>query len=91
MHVNYTKYDIYCHQFFLICSIVIVNRDIVSPTLNVNPTLFVIPCVFLGGNIDLQCCSYYHLSSDFSFKFKSSMTIFHHKLLPREDRVLANE
>jgi hypothetical protein len=31
------------------CSILIVNRGIVSPTLNVNPTLFVIPCEMFGG------------------------------------------
>ena len=42
----------------------------VSPTLNVNPTLFVIPCNFFGGG---------GLPSDFSSKFQSSMTIFHHK------------
>ena len=40
-----------------------------SPTLNVNPTLFVIPCNFLfffvGGEIlDLQCCNYHHLPND---------------------------
>jgi hypothetical protein len=29
--------------------------------------------------------------SDFSSKFQSSMTIFHHKLLTREGRILANE
>ena len=62
----------------------------VSPTLNVNPTLFVIPCNF-GRFIDLQCCDYCHLPSDFSSKFQSSMTIFHHKLLTREGKVLANE
>ena len=35
------------------CSILIVNRGIVSPTLNVNPTLFVDLGYFLGGLIDL--------------------------------------
>jgi hypothetical protein len=42
------------------------------------------------GIIDSQCCNYYHLPSDFSSKFQSFMTIFHHKLLTREVRVLAN-
>ena len=30
---NYTKYDIMCHQFSLSCSTLIVNRNVVSPTL----------------------------------------------------------
>ena len=58
-------------------------------TLNINPTLLVICCKF-SGIIDLQCCNYCHLPSDFSFKFQSSMTIFHPKLLTREGWVLAN-
>ena len=41
--LSYTKYGIQCHQFELSCSILNVNHSIVSPTLNVNPTLFVIP------------------------------------------------
>ena len=56
-------------------------------------TLNVIPYVFGGrggGIIDLQWCNYYHLPSDFSSNFQSSMTIFHRKLLTREGRVLAN-
>ena len=36
------------------------NRSIVSPTLNVDPTLFVIPCKMFGGIIDLQCCKNCH-------------------------------
>ena len=43
--------------------------------------------LFLGGGggvIDLQCCNYCHLWSDFSSKFKSSMTILHHKLLTKK-------
>ena len=57
------------------CSTLIVHRNLVSPTLNVHPTLFVIPC---------------HLESVFSSKFQSSMTICHHKLIIGEGRVLAN-
>ena len=34
------------------CSILIVNRGVVSNTLNVNPTLFVIPCKLFLGIID---------------------------------------
>ena len=41
LEVVYTKCDIQCHQFYLSCSILIVNHSVVSPTLNVNPTLFV--------------------------------------------------
>ena len=65
-------------------------RCSVVPTLHVNPTLFVIPCIFLGRIIDLYCCNYCHLPSDFPSKSQSSMTIFHHKLMAREGRVLAN-
>ena len=32
------------------CSTLTVNRSIVSPTLDVNPTSFVIPCKFFGDN-----------------------------------------
>ena len=37
------------HQFYVSCSILSVIRSIVSPTLDVNPTLFVIPCDLWGG------------------------------------------
>jgi hypothetical protein len=37
----------------------------VSPTLNVNPTLFVIPRKTLGRLLDLQRCKNCHLPSDF--------------------------
>ena len=37
-----------------------------------------------------RCCNYCHLPSDFSSTFQSSTTMFHHKLLTREGRVLAN-
>ena len=75
-------------QFQLSCSILIVNRGIVSPTLNVNPTLFVNSSKKHWGIIGLQCCNYYHLPSDFPSKFQSSMIIVHHKLPTREGRVL---
>ena len=86
---NYTKYDISCHQFWLSWSILIVTHSILSQTLNVSPTLFVTRN-FFGGVIDLQCCNYCRIPSDFSSKFQSSMTILHHKMLTREGRVLAN-
>ena len=35
-----------CHQLLLSCSILIVTCNVVSPTLNVNPTLFIILCEF---------------------------------------------
>ena len=38
----------------------------------------------------LTVLQYCHLLSDFSSKFQSSVTIFHHKLLTRGGRVLAN-
>ena len=85
-----TKNNIQCHQFQLSRSILIGNIGIVSPILNVNPTLFVIPCKFLSGGIDLYCCNYYHSPSDFSSKFRAFVTIFHHKLLTREGKALAS-
>ena len=45
-------------------SILTVNLVVVSPTLNLNQTLFVIPFKKLGF-IDLQCCNCYHLPCDF--------------------------
>ena len=33
--------------------------------------------------MDLQCCNYCHVPSDFSSRFQSSMTIYLHKLLAR--------
>ena len=74
----------------LSCSMLIVNHSIMSPTLNVNPKQFVTPCKFFWGIMELKCCNYCHLSRDFASKFQSSMTIFHHKLLTREGRVLAH-
>ena len=44
---NYNKYEILCDQFLLSCSRLIVNHITMSPTLNVDPTLFVIPGIFL--------------------------------------------
>ena len=32
------------------CSVLIVNRDVVAPTLNVKPPLFVMPRKFWGGD-----------------------------------------
>jgi hypothetical protein len=65
------------------------TKQTITSTPNVDPTLFVIPCNLLGG-LDLQCCNYYHLPNYFTSKFQSCMTMFHHKLLIREGRVLAN-
>ena len=53
--------------------ILIVNYGIVSPTLNVNSTLFVIAWIFLG---DLQCYNYYHLPSDFHPNFNHPWQYF---------------
>ena len=47
----------------------IVNCNVVSPILNVNPTLFVILCKKIWGIIELQCCDYSHLPSDFHPSF----------------------
>ena len=58
-----------------------------SPTLNVNLTLFVIPCKKQLGIIDLQCCNYCHLLSDFSSKFQSSMTIIFHCKIVRMQNI----
>jgi hypothetical protein len=74
----------------MICSVTNSNwLAIMSPTLHVKPTLFAIPCKFLGDT-DLQCCNFYHWPIDLSSKFQSSMTIPDHKLLTREGSVWAN-
>ena len=66
----------------MFCSILLLNRGIGSPTPNVHKKSYVIPCIFF--------CEYYHSSSDFLSNFQSSRLIFHHELLTREGRVLAN-
>ena len=51
---------------------------VVSPTLNANFFLCVggvIPCTKRMGIMELQCCNYGHLLSDFSSKFQSSMQL----------------
>ena len=85
------------HQtWYLVSPILIVLLDtncrlwIVSPILNVNLTLFVIPRNSLGGIVDLQCYNYYYLPNVFPSKVQPFMTIFHHKLLIRKCRVLAH-
>ena len=73
------------------CLILVVNHRKASPTLHVNPTLFVIPCNVYEGIVDLKCQEIivtYRLI--FHSKIQSSVTVFHHKLLTRESRVLAN-
>ena len=73
------------------CSILIVNRGIlVSPTLDFNPTLFVIPCRKKLGDYKLTMLQLLSLIKWFSSVFQSSMTIFRQKLLTKEDRVLTN-
>ena len=46
--------------------------------------------VIIWWIIDLHYHKYYHLLSNISSKFQSSMTIFHHKLLTREGIILVN-
>ena len=72
------------------CSILIVTCNNVSPTLNGNPTLFVIPCKFLWGLENYSVAITVTYQVVLASKFWSSMTIFHLKLLTRESRVLAN-
>ena len=57
--------------------------------LNVNPTLFIIPCIF-WGDFRFTMLQLWSLTKWFSPKFQSSITILHHKLLIREGRVLVN-
>ena len=70
------------------CSTLIELRYIVTNT-NVNPELFVIPCELLDV-IELRCCNYSHLPSDFVIQISIIHDNFHHKLLTRGGRVLAN-
>lgn len=65
----------------LSCSMLIVKRGVVSSTLNVNATLFIIPCKkknLGGGIVDLQYCNYRHLPIDLTCKLQSSMPTFVH-------------
>jgi hypothetical protein len=61
----------------LSCSIAIINLSILSPTLNVNPTLFAIPRKFYGGLQNYNVAITITLLSDFHPSFQASMTIFH--------------
>ena len=56
-------------NFWLSCSILIVKHGKVSPTLNVNPILFVIPCKKIWGIGDVQWCNSCHWPRDISCKF----------------------
>ena len=60
------------------CSILIGNHCIVSPTLNVNLTLFVIHCNLFWWIIDIQCRNYFH------------QVTFHPNFNTSEGRGLAN-
>ena len=53
----------------LSCSILIVNRNIVSPTLHVNPTLFVIACQTFGGLYIYICLQLLSLTKCFFIQF----------------------
>ena len=64
--------------WYLVSAIGIVNPGVVSPTLNVNLTVFEKKNM---GIMSSQCCKYCHFLSDFSSKFQSSITIFHHKFV----------
>ena len=52
------------------------------------------PCYWTHFHINegssLQCCNYCHSPSVFSSTFQSPTTLFHHNLVTREGRVLAN-
>jgi len=61
----------------------------VSPTLNVNPSLFLIFCIIIVTIIIWG--GYRSTMLQFFFYLQSSMTIFHHKVLTSEGRVLAND
>ena len=69
---------------------VVVNHGVVLPTLNVDPTSFLVPCKCFLGIIDPRYCNCCRLPSDSSSEFQSSMTMVHHKLLTREGRDLVN-
>ena len=76
---NYAKYDITCHQFQLSCSILIGNRSVVSPTLNVKLTVFVSPCKKNLGIIDLQLLQVLSLTK----RFFIQMSVIHDNISSR--------
>ena len=71
-------------------SILFVNHGIVSPTVNVNPTLFVISCKKKLGDYRATSMHLLSLTNNFSSKFQSSMTIFEDKLLTRETHIIGH-
>ena len=71
----YAKCCIQCHQFCLSCSLLIVNRLCeVSPALKCKPNVICHSSLKQEelGVINLQCCNYGHLLSDFS----ANLTVF---------------
>jgi hypothetical protein len=59
------RYLVSATDFYLIGLLNFNNcKPTLVPTLHVNLILFVNPCIFLGGIIDLWCCDCCHLLSD---------------------------
>ena len=54
---DYTKYEYCVTNSNCLAQYELNSVGAVSPTLNVNRTLFVIPCKFVRGVIDLKCCN----------------------------------
>ena len=77
-HANYyTKYCIECHQFYLSCSILIVNCPCGVTNTKCKPNIICHSLYKNSGITDFNVAITNHLLNDFSSKFQCSMTIFH--------------
>jgi hypothetical protein len=79
---KYTKYCVWCHQFYLSFSILIVNRMCIITSTNRKPNIIWHSLLNKCGclkiyNVEIIVTSYVICSS----KLQSSMTIFHYKML----------
>ena len=90
-----TKYCTYCDQFlFVLLNTSYKGPPVVSHTLHVNLTLFVVACKNVLGIINLQYCNYCHLLSGFSSKVRSFLIVIHYEnvkmyILPNLDEQLS--
>ena len=76
---HYTKYCIICHQSYLSCSILTVDRPCSVTNTKWKPNIICHSLWMNLGTIDLQCYKNCHLLRKLSTKIQSSMTIFHYR------------
>ena len=62
---SYTEYCIECYRFFLSCSVLLINCPCRVTNTKCKPNIILSFLVNCCGDIDLQCCNYCPLLSDF--------------------------